>query len=155
MPRFGSNSRMHLASCHIDIVTVCNAVIEWFDFSILEGHRNAELQQRYLERGLTKLEPGKSKHNSSPSLAFHALPYDPKPPYLHWTHLPSMYYLAGALQATAEQLLREKRIEHLIVWGGLWTAHTVFKPPAFFDGAHYELVDPGVNWYPQRDAPLT
>lgn len=147
---FGANSRRHLETCHPDITTIMNEVIQWFDCSILEGHRDHQLQREYLRRGLSKLGPGQSKHNTVPSLAWHAMPYFHAAPHIDWTHQKSMYALAGYILAVGDQLLIRGRIEHRVRWGGDWDRDFDVREKQWNDLAHYELVEPNQN-FPHLD----
>ena len=45
MPKFGRKSRERLETCHPDLQTLFNAVIEEIDCSVICGHRNKESQK--------------------------------------------------------------------------------------------------------------
>ncbi len=64
MPNFGKTSKQRLETCHKDLQTICNEVIKYYDFSVIEGHRTLETQQKYFKEGKSKLDGinQKSKH---------------------------------------------------------------------------------------------
>ena len=140
MPTFGPTSRKHLATCHGDIQIIMSKVILIVDCSILEGHRSNTLQQEYFDRGLSQKGPGESKHNSTPSMAWHVMPYFKTKPHIDWTHWNSMYYLAGVIVATAERLQLVGQISHVVRSGLDWDRDGDVREKQWNDGAHFELI---------------
>lgn len=69
MPRFSSKSAAKLATCDPRLRKIFEAVVRFFDCSILVGHRNEEDQNDAFDRGASKVRYPDSKHNRSPSLA--------------------------------------------------------------------------------------
>jgi peptidoglycan LD-endopeptidase CwlK len=75
MAKFGRRSKKQLATCHPDLQMILNSAIKFVDFSVLEGHRGEELQNKYYHEGRSKLKFPRGKHNQSPSLAVDIAPY--------------------------------------------------------------------------------
>jgi peptidoglycan LD-endopeptidase CwlK len=121
MPRFGKRSLDNLATCHPDLRRLAAAAIGVYDFTVTEGHRSDEDQQRAFDAGLSQKKPGESKHNRQPSEAMHCEPH----PIDQQHNLERYWELAGVIEAYAHELGIE------IVWGGHW--------PHLRDLAHYEL----------------
>ena len=69
MARFGKKSMSRLNTCDEDLVELFEKVVEFFDCSVLEGHRGEILQNKYFDEGKSKLKFPLSKYlfcNSSP-----------------------------------------------------------------------------------------
>ena len=77
MFKFGRTSKSHLITCHQDLQEVAMEVIEHWNCSVLEGHREEEKQEEYFEQGLSEVQWPDSKHNKSPSEAIHLAPWYP------------------------------------------------------------------------------
>tara|TARA_R110002073_G_scaffold121345_2_gene263774 strand:+ start:12699 stop:13166 length:468 start_codon:yes stop_codon:yes gene_type:complete len=75
MPSFGNRSLEALETVDIRISKVLHEAIKHYDFSVLEGHRDEETQNKYVETGASKLKFPYSKHNKYPSLAVDIVPY--------------------------------------------------------------------------------
>lgn len=54
---------------------VMNEAIKHFDFSIIDGHRDMEAQNKYFNDGVSQVRWPNSKHNSFPSRAVDIVPY--------------------------------------------------------------------------------
>ena len=115
MPKFGSKSRSHLETCHPDLQTLFNAVIEVVDCSVTCGYRNKEDQDKAVASGNSKAVFPEGKHNSNPSTAVDVYPYP-----IDFDDLPRFYWFAGGVLATAEILRNVGEITHKIKWGGNW-----------------------------------
>lgn len=77
---FGKSSTRRLRTCHEDIQAVMTLALEKsnHDFSIAEGYRGQEKQDRCVKEGTSwVLYPG-SYHNSEPSLAVDVVPFKGK-----------------------------------------------------------------------------
>lgn len=75
MPKFGDVSRKRLMTCHTDLVKVADKAIEIVDFSLIEGHRGREAQDKAFAEGRSKLMFPESEHNKEPSNAFDFVPF--------------------------------------------------------------------------------
>ena len=115
MPKFGSKSRKHLETCHPDIITLFEAVVEEVDCSITCGYRNKEDQDKAVASGNSKAIFPEGKHNSNPSTAVDAYPYP-----IDFDDLPRFCWFAGWVLAKAEILRNVGEITNKIRWGGNW-----------------------------------
>ena len=115
MPKFGRRSREHLETCHPDLQTLFNAVIEVVDCSVTCGYRNKEDQDKAVASGNSKAIFPKGKHNSNPSTAVDVYPYP-----IDFNDLFRFYWLGGWVLAKAEILRNVGEITHKIRWGGNW-----------------------------------
>lgn len=143
MPIFGEKSTKRLNTCHIDMKTICNEVIKYIDFSILEGERTLEKQQEYYNAGKSKLDgiDKKSKHQSSPSLAIDIMPYRKGTNAFDGDNKSKarFYLLAGYMFMCSEYLYEKGDIQHKLRWGGDWDSDKDFKDQSFDDLPHFEL----------------
>jgi peptidoglycan LD-endopeptidase CwlK len=143
----GSRSRSRLDTCHQDIITICEEVIKYYDFSVLEGLRTLEKQQEYFSTGRSKLDGvnKKSKHQddgSGKSKAIDIIPYKKGENPFSGKEKDSrrFYYLAGIMKSTAIKLKEEGKISYTLRWGGDWDGDDVYTDQNFDDLPHFELV---------------
>jgi len=129
MPVFGTASRKKLDTCHQELQSVCDLVIETYDFTVLEGMRSNERQEELFRQGKSKLRAGQSKHNQTPSLAVDVAPYP-----IDWENRARFYLLAGMMFQAATDLNIKLR------WGGDWDGDWVHTDQTFHDLPHFELV---------------
>jgi peptidoglycan L-alanyl-D-glutamate endopeptidase CwlK len=123
MPSFGRRSRENLNTCDGQIKDVLNEAINHFDFSVIDGHRDMETQNKYYNDGVSKLRWPNSKHNLYPSRAVDIIPYPGGfDNDLHVFDRMATYVLKSAANLGV-------RLE----WGGHWKN--------FPDYAHFELKD--------------
>lgn len=120
MPSFSKRSLDNLKTCDPRLQKVAHEAIKHFDFTVIEGHRGKEAQDKAVKEGKSKAKWPTSKHNSKPSLAFDATPVP-----LDWNNKASFDAMAKAMKAAA------KTVGVPIKWGG------DFKN--FYDGPHFEL----------------
>jgi peptidoglycan L-alanyl-D-glutamate endopeptidase CwlK len=128
MARFGKKSMSRLNTCDEDLVELFEKVVEFFDCSVLEGHRGEILQNKYFDEGKSKLKFPKGKHNDYPSNAVDVVPYP-----VDWEDTDRMYYFAGFVKGIAHMM------EIPIRWGGDWDDDTEVKDTGFKDLPHFEL----------------
>jgi hypothetical protein len=126
MPKFGTQSKQHLAECHQDLQTVFNEVIKVTDCSIICGHRGEYEQNLAYDRGYSKLKFPKSYHNSVPSMAADAVPYP-----LDWNDIEAFHKLAEVVLNISQSLLADGKISHRVEAGINWKG--------FVDAPHYQL----------------
>lgn len=126
MPKFSLRSKERLATCHKDIRTVLNHLIEYIDFSVICGHRGKADQNKAYAEGTSKLEYPKSAHNSLPSRAVDIVPYP-----LDWNDIGEFKRLNGAFTVVAEYLYNTGQIKSKFEWGGSWKK--------LKDYPHYEI----------------
>jgi len=138
---FGIRSHNKKITCHKDLQLILDKAIKIIDFSILEGARTLETQQKYFAEGKSKVDGVnvKSKHqvshNQPLSLAVDIAPYP-----IYWDDSFKFAFLAGVMKSVATNLLEQNKITHQLRWGGDWNSNNNFKDQTFFDLSHFELV---------------
>lgn len=137
MNKWSKISARRLNTCHEDLQTLFNIVLQVHDCTIMDGHRNKKRQNQAFYIGNSKLKWPKSKHNKTPSLAVDVVPYiNGESTY----NREQILYFAGLVLGIANRLYIEGIMQHPIRWGGDWDRDNDFKEHKFFDGAHFELV---------------
>lgn len=151
MPSFGKQSAERLATCHKDLQVIMNEVIKLYDFSVLEGIRTTEQQQKYFAEGKSQLDGIKKKSNHQGkidevgnlvSYAVDIMPYKTGTNAFSGkiTDNNRFYFLAGIVYAIAERLKSEGKITHSIRWGGDWDGDHQYDDENFMDLPHFEIV---------------
>jgi len=152
MANYSKSSSDKLNTAEQDLITLFNFIVEYFDNTILYGHRDIQLQQELFAKGRRK-EGGKwiienkklvvtycdgvlhlSEHNFSPSRAVDALPYP-----INGEDRERMYFFAGHVMMAAKILKKQGKITHDITWGGDWDGDTLVHDQTFMDLAHYQI----------------
>lgn len=147
--KFGTKSKVKLATCHRDIQKVLNLAISRskVDFGISEGTRSLAKQQEYYAIGrtvdkhkntITNVDgvTKKGKHNHSPSLAvdiyvWHSNSSTRKKISYDEAHLS---YVAGVIDSCAAELNIKLK------WGGNWDGDGIIKfDQNLNDMPHYEI----------------
>ena len=136
MPAFGNTSRGRLDTCHKDLQTIMNAVVERYDIAIICGHRGEKEQREAFNNHRSQLNWPRSKHNEYPSKAADVAPYP-----IDWDDNASFALMAGWILCTADRLLSEGKISHRLRWGGDWNSDHKTKDHGFLDFPHFELTD--------------
>ena len=144
MYQFSKASLDRLNTCHEDIREIMKELIMFYDFSVIEGHRTLETQQKYFKEGKSKLDGviKKSKHQEYPSMAIDIMPY------VKGTNAFSgdekddrrFYMMMGMVKAIAHRLLIEGRITHNVRFGLDRDGDYTFKDKVFDDLPHIELI---------------
>jgi len=129
MPRYSRSSLNNISTCHARLQKVFSKIIQDFDNTILQGHRNEQDQNKVFDEGKSQLQWPNGNHNATPSNAVDAIPYP-----IDWNDRERMSYFAGQVIATG----REMGIE--IRWGGDWAQSTILSDNSFDDLVHFELV---------------
>lgn len=129
MPQFSEQSWQALSTCHCDLKMVMQEAIKHYNFSVLEGHRGKERQERLVAEGKSQVHWPDSKHNSTPSLAVDVAPWP-----VDWQNEARFYLLAGYILGIASQMGVELR------WGGDWDQDGSITDNEFDDLGHFELV---------------
>ena len=143
MPKFGTRSKEQLATCHEDLQTLFNAVIEVVDCSVTCGYRNEKDQEKAFNSGNSKAHFPDGIHNSNPSTAVDVYPYP-----IDFDYLPRFYWFGGWVLAKAEILRIVGELTHKIKWGGNWRGLNNGKIDFSYnkrkdvldDLPHYELI---------------
>lgn len=122
MPSFGTKSKQRLSTCEVELQDVLNEAIKHFDFSVIDGHRDMETQNRYFNEGVSKVRWPNSNHNTYPSRAVDVVPYP-----VDWDDHAAFYVMATHILAASTKLGVRLR------WGGHWKN--------FKDFPHFELME--------------
>ncbi len=75
MAKYSARSASRLATCTTGLQSVFAVVIQWWDHTILFGHRGKEDQDAAMVAGASTKPWPASKHNLTPSQAADAAPY--------------------------------------------------------------------------------
>lgn len=129
MPYFGERSEKNLRTCDSRIQTVMRKAIKKWDFSVLQGHRTKEDQNKAFDEGKSQKRYPESTHNTIPSTGIDIAPHP-----IDYNDLGSFYMLAGYIIRIAE----EEGIE--LRYGGDWDGDKKTADQDFHDLGHIELV---------------
>lgn len=121
MPVFGSRSLANLATLHPDLQRVMRRAILTYDFTVVEGARGREAQEKAYKAGHSKAKFGQSPHNYKPSLAVDCIPY----PTGYDAPTAEFGVMAGHIMAAAHY--EGVKLD----WGGRWRS--------LKDYPHFEL----------------
>ena len=114
-------------------MAIANEAIKRIDFGVIVGHRSNEDQAKACAAGLSKLGPGKSNHNLTPSKAFDFIPS----PFTDadWKNIARFKEVAAVLCQVAAEMNIPVR------WGGTWSNRPVQDPlsQSLCDADHFEL----------------
>lgn len=144
MPKFGNASKQRLATCHPDLQAVMNEAIKYIDFSVVEGYRTTEEQEKYVKTGKSKTLNSKHllrycpEYGGQYSYAVDVVPYFSTTPHTDFNDREEFCFLAGVILSTAKRLKEEGKIKSAIRWGGKWDSARI-KGNKFFDGPHFEI----------------
>ncbi len=136
MPTFGAASKEELATLHPDLQLVLEDAIQYFDFSIVEGHRGEAAQNKAFQTGKSKLPWPKGNHNKTPSTAADCAPYP-----IDWSDeadaVRRFCYMAGFIMASARRLGIPLR------WGADWDKDDDLRDEKgkLRDFPHFELME--------------
>lgn len=143
--KFGTKSLQQFETLHYDLQLILSELIKIYDFSIIEGHRTLETQQKYFAEGRSKLDgiKQKSKHQSFPSMAVDIMPYKKGTNAFSGDELDNrrFYMMMGMVKAIAEHLYSQGEIVHKVRFGLDWDNDDTFKDQTFHDLPHFELVE--------------
>lgn len=115
MPKFSKSSKERLATCHPDLQAVCNELIKYYDFSVLEGHRGEQAQNAAYRKGTSQVKYPHSAHNKTPSLAVDIAPYP-----IDWDNVSRFNEMIIRFDTVANMLRAEGVISSEFVYGGKW-----------------------------------
>jgi peptidoglycan LD-endopeptidase CwlK len=130
MPLFSDRSNSHLATCDRRLQRLFQRVVQDFDCTVLEGHRDEERQDRMVEEGKSQVRWPDGKHNTAPSQAVDVTPYP-----IVWDDRERQTLFAGFVLATAKAMGIDLR------WGGDWDSDTEVRDNRFDDLVHFEIVE--------------
>lgn len=123
MPVFSKRSNDNLAEAHPLLQQVMQEAIKDFDFTVIEGYRGKEEQEKAFKEKKSKARFGQSPHNFKPALAVDVMPY----PDAFKAKAEVWDAMGAAILAAAE------RIGVKVTWG------RDFK--GLVDKPHFELTD--------------
>ncbi len=143
MNKYSKESESCLATCHPDLQKVFRKVLEYFDHSVLIGHRGQEAQHKAFLEGRSKTDWPKSNHNKFPSSAVDVMPYPYSFPDLDGKNgakrqllaLFRQYLFIGFVLATAWMMGIKIRS------GADWDSDLDLSDQTFNDLPHFELKD--------------
>lgn len=121
MPTFGKRSLLNLSQCHVLLRKVMIEAIKELDFSIIQGYRGSEDQEKAFREGKSKAHYGQSAHNYLPCIAVDCIPF----PFLGWEDAASFKRMADHI------LLCAASLDIPVQWGGNWKT--------LKDTPHFEL----------------
>jgi len=154
MPYFSLKSKRELSTVSFDLQAIFQAIIPWYDLTILEGRRSQERQDELFALGFTQLKWPNGNHNvRSPSALAFAVDAAPWIPGIGVPYpdaliragyskaqaevgcIAAFSYLAGIVKATAQA--QGKKIR----WGGDWDGDDILLIDQRFDDlGHFELL---------------
>lgn len=143
MYNFSETSKKRLKTCHKDIQAICNELIKYYDFSVIEGHRTLKQQQEHYINKRSKLDGivKKSKHQSNPSMAIDIMPY--KKGTNAFSGLVQdahrFYYMMGLVKHISLKLKEEGKISHNVRFGLDWDSDDIYSDQSFHDLPHIEI----------------
>lgn len=147
--RFGSRSLSNVRTCHPVLQEVLHEAIlrTPMDFTVLEGHRGEDEQNRMVERGVSQLRYPRSKHNRTDadgeprSWAADIAPWWHETPHIRWDRTDEFRWLAGFVMGVGARIAEPKGFR--LRWGGNWDSDGDHGDSSFVDLPHIELVDIG------------
>lgn len=137
MYSFSERSALNLKSAHPTLQTLLKRAIEEVNFTVIEGHRGKEKQNRLYDEGKSELPYPESKHNNMPSLAVDIMPYPIEP-----VEDIRFAYCNGIIRGLAEEMGIPIRLG--IDWNMDGELVKYDEEESFFDGAHIELDEDGM-----------
>jgi len=126
MPAFAKRSKINLASCHEDLQTLFNDVIQITDCTVICGHRSEKAQNDAYKNGFSQVKYPNSYHNKYPSMAADVVPYP-----INWQDRDRFVKFGALVMDRADHLYKEGKITHRVEWGGNWMS--------FQDLPHFQL----------------
>lgn len=139
MPAFSELSKQRLATCDLRLQRILNEAIKYVDFTVLEGFRDQEAQNKAVSEGKSQKPWPTGNHNRSPSYAVDIAPYLPEVK-IDWGDMVAFGRLMGVVQTIAVQ--QGVPLRFGLDWNGNF--RTVGRDPDehFLDAPHVELAAP-------------
>ena len=131
-------SKTKLETCHPDLQTLFFYVSLNYENTIVCGHRGEQEQNEAFVSEASEKKWPNSKHNSYPSMAVDAAPYEVN--HIDWGKLQSAYF-AGYVKGMAEILFRMSIISHKIRCGIDWDKDNDIDDTKFWDACHFEIIE--------------
>ena len=126
--KFSKRSQSNLNSCNEQLIKLCHDVIQFIDFTIIEGYRSKHKQYVLYANKKTQLDGINhiSNHNYLPSLAVDVIPYEKNHnPFDGSEKSELMFY-----RLYRQFFISSQKLNIPINWGGFWS---------FKDYPHIEL----------------
>jgi len=135
MPKFSKKSIERKNTCVPELQNILDEIIKYYDFTVIQGHRDKETQNEAYAMGNSKLSWPNSKHNSYPSEAVDIAPW-PIPAGWgdKWKDRVKFYELAALVKYEAAKQGVNIR------WGGDWDSDHDYWDNSFDDLVHFERV---------------
>ena len=138
MPSFSQSSLVRLGTVDYRLQEISHTVIQFIDFTVIQGHRGKEEQDKAFAEGKSKLKWPNGNHNAYPSKAIDIAPWLPEVK-IDWNDLVAFGRLMGAFQAVAHA--KGYKLRFGLDWDGDF--RTVNRDPneSFLDAPHVEILD--------------
>lgn len=142
MPQFSTASAEKLATCDNRLQVILNDAIQIVDFTVLQGHRGQEEQDKAFTEGKSQKKFPFGNHNAIPSRAADIAPLsvDTSKGKLDWGDNIAFGRLMGIVQAVAFK--HGVRLRFGVDWDGDWRSVGRDNDEHFLDAPHVELLDP-------------
>lgn len=135
MAVFSQASLQQYATLEPRLQKILDEAIKYFDFKIIEGHRNEADQEAAFASGASKLHWPHGNHNSLPSRAVDIAPYP-----VDWDDdvkaVMRFAFMMGVVRVCAAQLGIKVR------FGMDWNRNLDMRDESFIDAPHVELDEP-------------
>lgn len=141
MPQFSQRSLDRLVTCDPRLQGILKDAIAIVDFTILEGHRGKEAQDKAVAEGKSHTPWPTGKHNAMPSRAVDVAPvYYDHGSKIDWDDLAAFGRIAGVIQACA--FMRGVPLRFGLDWDGDFRSVNRDPDENLMDAPHIELVNP-------------
>lgn len=140
MPAFSAISAQRLATCDHRIQEVLNELIKHVDFTVIEGHRGKEAQNKAVAEGKSQKPWPTGNHNSMPSMAVDIAPvFVDVAGKIDWKDLIAFGRLMGMADMIAKT--RGIKLRFGLDWDGDFRSVDRDPDESFLDAPHLEVVD--------------
>lgn len=143
--KFSKKSKEKLETTHKDIQAILNELIQYYDFSVLEGIRTTERQIELYKQGRTRLNgvTRLSKHQSKDGIskAVDIMPYQRGTNAFSGKEKDArrFYTMMGMVKAVHARLQKDKVINCDIRFGLDWNSNDRYDDQTFDDLPHFEI----------------
>jgi hypothetical protein len=117
MYSFSERSKGNLAECHPDLQALAMFGIKFIDFTVIEGYRGEDEQNKAFRDGYSRARYPQSKHNRQPSDAFDFIPH----PFKGWHDHEGFARIGNMLMGIGAILNEFGVINSEFQYGGNWT----------------------------------
>lgn len=128
MPKLSDKSKAALDTCLPSLQNLFKELISYVDFTVIEGHRGQEAQDKAYAEGNSKLMFPNGKHNNLPSHAVDVIAYP-----IDWNNVQRNTYFAGIVMGFA--MARGIKLR----WGGDFNENLNPSDEKFKDLVHFEV----------------